>query len=188
MRILPLLSIALLSLIGFTAQAQKNVEGVTVPATYQAGETTLNLNGVGVREKLWFELYVGALFLETKSQNGPEIAKADKPMAITLDIISSMITREKMVNAINEGFERSTGDNTAPIKTEIDQLLKAFTGEIVVGDKFDLVYQPGVGVSMYKNSKLATTVKGLKFKEALFGIWLSNDPVDKGLKEGVLGL
>ena len=188
MRILPILSIALLSLISFTAQAQKTVEGVTVPATYKAGETTLNLNGVGIREKLWFDLYVGALFLETKSKNGPEIAKADKPMAFTLDIISSMITREKMVSAINEGFDKSTGGNTAPIKAEIDQLLNAFTGEIVVGDKFDLVYQPGVGVSMYKNGKLATTVKGLKFKEALFGIWLSNDPVDKGLKEGVLGL
>ena len=188
MKTLTILFMTLTSLTGFTAFAQKTVEGVTVPAAYKVGDQTLTLNGVGVREKLWFDLYVGALFLETKSKNGPGIAKADKPMAFTLDIISSMITREKMVNAIMEGFEKSTGGNTAPIKTEIDQLLNAFSGEIVVGDKFDLVYQPGVGVSMYKNSKLATTVKGLKFKEALFGIWLSNDPVDKGLKEGVLSL
>ena len=49
---------------------------------------------------------------------------------------------------------------------------------------FDL---PGKGVLTFKNSKLLSTITGLDFKRSLFGIWLSDDPVDDDLKEGMLG-
>ncbi len=172
--------------VSISASAQTKVAGVTVPNTFTAGSTTLVINGAGLREKYWFDLYVGALYVQAKSSNGPELAKLDKPMAVKLHIISSKITRDKMVDAINEGFEKSTGGNTAPINGKIKQLLDAFTS-ISVGDVFDLVYEPGKGVSMYINSKLATTVTGLDFKKALFGIWLGPDAVDDNLKKGMLG-
>jgi hypothetical protein len=107
-------------------------------------------------------------------------------MAVKLHIVSSKINRDNMVEAINEGFTKSTGGNVAPIKAKIDQLLKAFTS-IKVGDIFDLVYQPGVGTSMYINGKIATTVTGHDFKKALFGIWLGASAVDDNLKKGMLG-
>ena len=37
-----------------------------------------------------------------------------------------------------------------------------------------------------KNNKKVKTIKGLKFKQAAFGIWLCDDPADKDLKEGML--
>lgn len=168
--------------------AQTKVGDVTVPPTYKVGDKTLNLNGAGMREKLWFDLYVGALYVQTKTTNGSQVVNADEPMAVTLHITSSAITRDKMVDAIMEGFEKSTNDNIGPYKTRIDQLLSAFSGDIVVGDKFALVYEPGKGVTLFKNGESKTTVTGLDFKKALFGIWLGNDPVDDGLKEGMLGL
>lgn len=174
--------------LALSVSAQKKIGGVSVPNTFAAGTTTLTLNGAGIREKYWFDLYVGALYLEAKSTNGSEIANADKPMAVRLHIISSKITRSNMTEAINEGFTASTKGNISPIKSRIDQLLNAFTGEIKIGDIFDLVYEPGKGVSLYKNSQLATTVTGLDFKKALFGIWLGPAAVDSDLKEGMLGL
>ncbi len=181
---------ALLFILAFfvtiSTNAQTTVAGVTVPNTLKAGSTTLVINGAGLREKYWFDLYVGALYVQTKSKNGPELAKLDKPMAVKMHIVSSKITRDKMVDAINEGFEKSTGGNTAPISAKIKQLLDAFTG-ISVGDVFDLIYEPGKGVSLYKNAKLATTVPGLDFKQALFGIWLGPDAVDDNLRKGMLG-
>lgn len=169
-------------------QAQITLEDVTIPATLKAGETTVTLNGAGVRKKLFFKLYVGGLFLTSKSSNGNAIAKADEPMAVRLHIISSMINKDNMTEAIIEGFENSTGDNTAPIQDRIDQLMVAFNKEIVVGDIFDLTYVPGTGVTLTKNGKALTTVTGLDFKQALFGIWLGDKPADSGLKEGMLGL
>lgn len=174
-------------LVTTAATAQTKVGDVTIPNTFSAGTSQLVLNGAGIREKMWFDLYVGALYVPAKTTNGPETAAADKPMAVKLHIISSMITRDKMVEAINEGFGLSTKGNKAPIQSRIDQLLNAFTGEIKIGDVFDLVYEPGVGVTLYKNKVKATTVTGLDFKKALFGIWLGAEPVDSNLKKKMLG-
>ncbi len=180
------LSFAFLLLLAAPATAQIKVADVTMPGSFKAGSNTLVLNGAGLREKYWIDLYVGALYLQNKSTNGTEIANADKPMAVKLHIVSSKINRENMVEAINEGFTKSTGGKTAPIQAKIDQLLKAFTS-IKVGDIFDLVYEPGVGTSMYINGKIATTVTGHDFKKALFGIWLGSVAVDDNLKQGMLG-
>lgn len=170
------------------ASAQTKVGDVTVPATYKVGDNILTLNGAGMREKLWFDLYVGSLFVQQKTTSGSEVMNADAPMVVTLDITSSVITREKMVDAIMEGFEKSTKKNVGPYQKRIDQLLGAFSGDIVVGDKFALVYEPGKGVTLLKNGEAKTTVEGLDFKKVLFGIWLGADPVDDDLKEGMLGL
>ncbi len=182
-----ILTLALSSLF-FSSQAQITLEDVTIPATLKAGETTLTLNGAGVRQKLWFDLYVGGLFLKAKSKDGAAIVAADEPMAVRLHIISSMINKDNMSEAIAEGFEKSTGGNVAPVQKRIDQLMVAFNSEIVVGDIFDLTYEPGKGVTLLKNGKALTTVTGLDFKKALFGIWLGAKPVDGGLKKGMLSL
>jgi hypothetical protein len=186
MKIKTSLLLAIVLFVSISATAQTKVADVTVPNTFKAGNTTLALNGAGMRVKYWFDLYVGALYLQTKSNKGADIAAADKPMAVKMHIVSSKITRDKMVEAINEGFTKSTGGNTAPLNTRIKQLLDAFTS-IKVGDVFDLVYEPGVGVTLFKNNVKATTVTGFDFKKALFGIWLGVDAVDDDLKKGMLG-
>ncbi|RLC28517.1 MAG: chalcone isomerase, partial [Deltaproteobacteria bacterium] len=47
-------------------------------------------------------------------------------------------------------------------------------------------YIPGKGVSVFSKGKLTTTVEGLDFKKAVFGIWLCDDPCDEDLKEELL--
>lgn len=50
-----------------------------------------------------------------------------------------------------------------------------------------MVYVPGRGLEVYKNDKLETTIENPKFKKALFGIWLGEDPAQSSLKEGMMG-
>ena len=42
-------------------------------------------------------------------------------------------------------------------------------------------------MSVIRNGEVKVVVPGLAFKKALFGIWLSDDPVQDDLKEGMLG-
>ena len=102
-------------------------------------------------------------------------------------IISGMITSEKMIAAVNEGFENSTNKNTTPIKAKIAQFKDCFREEIKNGDVFDIVNVPGKGVVVSKNGKQKGVIEGADFKKALFGIWLSGKPADKNLKEAMLG-
>ena len=165
----------------------KKFEGVIVPDTLKAGRDNLVFNGAGVREKFFMDIYVGSLYLKKKSSHSKNIINADEAMAIRLSIVSRLITADKFIEATNEGFEKSTGGNTAPIKNEIKQFINTFKNGIHKGDVYDLVYYPGVGVKVFKNGKLKSTTKGLKLKKALFGIWLGKNPIQKDLKKGMLG-
>lgn len=170
------------------AEAQVTISDVTLPATLKAGESELVLNGGGLREKLWIDLYVGGLYMESKSSDAKAIVAADKPMAVKLEIVSKLITSDKMVSAINEGFEKSTGGNMAPLQTKINKFIETFKKEeIGEGNVFDIVYVPGIGVQSKKAGVVQSTIEGLDFKQALFGIWLGDQPADKNLKEGMLG-
>ncbi|SKB34350.1 Chalcone isomerase-like [Salegentibacter holothuriorum] len=167
--------------------AQTEIGDATLPNTLQFDSETLVLNGAGVREKFWMDMYAGGLYLKTKSGNATEIMSKDEAMALKLHIVSKMITSERMMDAVNEGFENATGGKTAPISAEIKKFISFFEDEINKGDIFDLVYLPERGSVIYKNGKESGTIQGLEFKKALFGIWLSNEPADKDLKKGMLG-
>ena len=166
----------------------EEIGGINMPETLKAGQTTLVLNGAGVREKFFMDLYVGGLFLKEKSADPGAIIEADEPMAIRLHIISSMITSKKMEKATREGFEKATGGNIGPIQVQIEEFISVFKEEIKEGDIYDLIYVPGKGVEVSKNNESRSMIKGLPFKKAMFGIWLSDKPAQKSLKKAMLSL
>ncbi len=158
-----------------------------LPPTLKVGDQELVLNGSGAREKYFLEMYVAGLYLVERNNQPAAIIAADGPMAIRIAITSKLVSQEKLVESLREGFENSTQGHTEPIRTEIEEFHQAFAGEIVRGDVFDLVYLPSHGVLVFKNGKRAGVVEGLPFKQALFGIWLGGKPADKSLKQSLLG-
>jgi hypothetical protein len=164
----------------------REIEGITMPESLEAGTSELILNGAGVRSKFFMDLYVGGLYLQNKNSNPQEIIEGDEPMAIRLHIISSLITSKKMENATREGFENATKGNTEPIKSQIEEFIAVFKEKIEENDIFELIYSPANGLEVYKNSALKSRIEGLTFKQALFGIWLSDKPAQKSLKEEML--
>ena len=159
-----------------------------IPATLKIDDTELALNGQGVRKKFMMSIYHGGLYLAASSSDAAKIVAADEAMAIRIDMVSGLITSEKMVDALMEGLDNSTGGDIAPLQQYVDQFIAVFKEEIKEGDYFDLAYIPGKGLEIYKQGSLKATITGgMPFKQAIFGIWLGNTPADKNLKKGMLG-
>lgn len=181
-----LASVLTVNISGLSAQVL--VSGVGVPAEYKTGGNSLVLNGAGVRVKFFMDMYVGALYLGSKNGNADAIIRSNDAMVVTIHIVSGLVTSERMADAVKEGFGKSMGGKTAPLQAKIDRFIRLFAQEpIVKGNQFDLVYTPAEGLKVYKGNKLLDTIDGLDFKTALWGIWLGNDPADKGLKAAMLG-
>ncbi|MFN8277084.1 MAG: chalcone isomerase family protein [Chitinophagales bacterium] len=180
----------LMLLVAATAQlasAQREISGVILPGSFKAGADNLVLSGAGTRVKLFIDVYVLGLYLPAKSTDANAIIKAGNSQAVRIAITSKLVSSDRMVEAVTEGFQKSTGGKTEPIKAEINKFVSIFKREpIVKGDVFDLVYIPAEGVKVFKNNKLQDVIAGAAFKQALLGIWLGADPVDNGLKESVL--
>ncbi len=184
MRLLPLSILSfVLFLIPYTATSAADM-----PKSFSAGGQQLVLNGVGTRTKFVISVYRAGLYLQKQSEDANQIIAANAPMAIRMKVLSGFASAEKMKQALITGFNKSTGGNTAPIQPQIDQLLgAAFKDKVNKGDVFDLVYTPGGGTQVLKNSKQTTIVSGLPIKQALFGIWLSGKPAQASLKAEMLG-
>lgn len=151
-------------------------------STMKAGDTQLVLNGAGVRTKYFIDAYTAGLYVPQKTTDLNAVLNNDGKAAIKLKIMSKMITSKKMSESTLEGFKKSTKGNIAPIKKEIDEMISVFSSEIKKGDVYDMVYEPGKGTGIYKNGKLAKTIKGEQFKKALLGIWIGADPAQADLK------
>ncbi|MCL6270378.1 chalcone isomerase family protein [Sansalvadorimonas sp. 2012CJ34-2] len=174
-------------MLSLSAQA-KEVEGVPLQDSLTIHGSKLQLNGAGVRSKFFIDLYVGSLYTVAAETDGENILSGKQPAAVRLNIISGLITSDKMVSTVQEGFETVTGGNVGPLQDRINDFLNVFNSEeIKKGDQFTLVSKPGVGVTAFKNDKEVALVNGDDFRKALFGIWLGNKPADKGLKKAMLG-
>jgi hypothetical protein len=157
-----------------------------LPAMVRAEGANLVLNGAGARTKYFMQMYEAGLYLSRPSKDPKAIVAANSPMAIRLEITSGFVSQEKLVESLNEGFHNSTGGKPEPLRREIDEFRRCFASEIAKGDVFDIVYTPARGTVVIKNGKQQGAVKGLAFKQALFGIWLSDAPADKELKRAML--
>lgn len=169
------------------ATAQTEVGDALLPNTQTFGEYELVLNGAGVREKFWIDMYVGALYLPQKSKDAERILHGDDPLAVKLHIVSRLITSKRMSDAVDDGFRKSTKGKTEPFLEKIDKFKSFFNEEIHDDDVFDITFQPNVGVVVYKNNKKLGVIKGEDFKNAIFGIWLSDHPANEDLKKDMLG-
>ena len=172
------------------AQKEYIVDGIIIPRSIDFQGKKLELSGFGTRSKLWMDVYLQALYLETLSQEADKIIANDlDKMAIRIIITSSLVSSGKFTRNFNNGFEKSAKDKLELLQPRIE-LFKGFMSEkIVENDVFNLMYNPNDQKTyVYKNDVLKGTVPGLDFKNALFGIWLGNNPVDQKLKKDLLGM
>ncbi|MBP2832096.1 chalcone isomerase family protein [Aquimarina sp. U1-2] len=182
------LSVVLLILISsISMQAQIEVGDAVLPKTVTFNGENLTINGYGLREKFFIDIYAGGLYVKQKNTNAKAIVEADETMAIKLHIVSGLMSRSKMEGALRTGFEKSTNGNLAPYQERIDTFLSFIQEEIEVDQIYDIVYEKGKGSVIYKDGKEKGYIAGLDFKKALFGIWLGDKPADKGLKKEMLG-
>jgi hypothetical protein len=169
------------------------VEDVTLPVVLKLKiddfKTKLVLNGSGVRTKFFISLYVEALYLKEKNSDANAILDSHDPMAVRLHLTSALVTNKKIVEAITNGIKKTCTSNCAAAQLKMDQMIAFFTNELKPDDYIDLIYNPdGDVIIVNLNSVTIGKVPGFDFKRALFGIWLEEKPINKALKNRLLGL
>ncbi|CAM3753324.1 chalcone isomerase family protein [Parendozoicomonas haliclonae] len=181
------LSSLLLSLLVITSAHAKEVGGVQLKPSIEEDGKTLNLNGAGIRSKFFVDVYVASLYTTQPEKKAAPILDGEILSAVRLDIISGLITSDKMVSTVEEGFKEATDGNVAPLQERINTFMQVFSKtEIKKGESFTLVGIPKVGVTAYRNGKEVITIQGDDFRKALFAIWLGHKPASKTLKKELL--
>ena len=167
----------------------RDVAGIDVAENISFSEqsTKLKLNGVGIRTKFIFDIYIGSLYLGKKSNNPKEIYTMHGEKRISMHILYDEIGKPKLIDGWNAGFENNLSSNDlSRFKQQIDQFNSLFV-TVQKGDVIHLDFTPTTGTHVVINDKIMGLVEGDAFFSALLKIWLGNEPVDSDLKEAMLG-
>jgi len=166
------------------------IDGTEIPDTVTIPDSgaTLLLNGAGIREKFFVDIYVGALYLEKKMRDPAAILADNGPAGILMHFTYSEVSREKII----EGWEDGLADNLSAermhsIKPRLEEFNALFR-TVVKGDVIHIDYVPDSGTQVRINDELRGTVEGNDFFRDLLRIWLGTEPASKSLKHDMLGL
>lgn len=175
------------------SQSTVIVEDVELPVVLKLKiddfKTKLVLNGSGVRTKFFISLYVEALYLKEKSTDATAILDSHDPMAVRLHLTSALVTNKKIIDAITNGIKKTCSVNCATAQLKMDQMISFFKNDLKPNDYIDLIYNPeSDAIIVNLNNATIGQVQGFDFKRALFGIWLEEKPINKALKNRLLGL
>ncbi len=167
------------------------VDGVIIPRTVKFSDKEITLNGVGSRTKLWFDVYTIGLYLSKPSQDPKEILESNSTMGMIFYITSGLINSKNFTKNVSKGLKESAGEELwLKFQPEL-ALLEEFVSKegITKNDVFNLVYNDtDSNIWVLRNGVLTGKIPGFDFKKALFGIWLSDNPVKASLKKELLGI
>jgi hypothetical protein len=165
----------------------KTVEGVNLPDRISVGDTELVLNGAGVREKFFFDIYVAALYLPARNKDAGTILQTDQPWRMSMNFLYSEVDKEKLDKGWEEGFESNVSSDRLPALHERLQKFKAMFITMHKGDVILMDYLPGAGVRVTIKGEEKGVVPGADFARALLSVWIGPEPVTSSVKKSLLG-
>ena len=166
------------------------VADVKYKPTQTLGDSTVQLNGAGVRYKAVFKVYTAGLYLEKKASTPQEVASQRGPKRLSITMLREIDSTElgKLFSrGMEDNMDRAAFSRIVPGVLRMSQIFSDHK-KLQAGDQFMIDWIPGTGTVITVKGK----VQGEPFKEpeffnALMGIWLGNLPADFKLKDALLG-
>lgn len=158
--------------------------GVKMPDSVTVGGANLVLNGLGLREKYFIDIYVGGLYLPAKTTDANKAITADEPKRIVMHFIYSDVPAEKVHETFDGGFAGVPGHES--FQDKINQL-KGWMTDFTTGDIVIFDYVPGTGTTVTVKGANKGTIAGADFMKGLWTVYLGPKPPTAALKAGMLG-
>jgi long-chain acyl-CoA synthetase len=178
-----------LGLVGFARAAE--VEGVKLADKVRIGDSgpELLLNGAGVRTRVVFKVYVGALYLPQKNTAANAVINDSGAKRVALHVLRDL-TADQLLSALNDGLKANhTPDQLAKLDAQTRQLESIFKSVKAAknGDTITIDFLGDPGTRITVNGEAKGTITGADFGRALLRVWLGDSPADAALKKAMLG-
>jgi hypothetical protein len=166
------------------------LDGVRLDDRVTAGTQELQLNGMAVRTRFFFKVYVAGLYLPQKTQSAQAVFDMPGTKRMTL-----VMLRDVDSDAFTKSLRAALHDSNSAadlerLKPQIDALFAAIQriGEAKKGATIVLDFAPGAGTTLLVNGAVeAKQIPGDDFFTALLRIWLGEGPVAANMKKALLG-
>ena len=167
-----------------------SLEGQRFEEAVRLANTELLLNGLGLRGVMFIKGYVAGLYLPARGTAYREIAAVPGPKRLQLRMLRAA-GPEAFIDALVGGMRKNSSEaELLQLDERIGQLSRAIqsSGAAKAGDVVNFDYLPEQGTVLTMNGKsLGQAIAGADFYNAVLRIFIGEHPVDKKLKQGLLG-
>lgn len=151
-------------------------------------EQPLLLNGAGVREKFFVDVYVAALYLPRTQQGVGSLLSNPPANRVMMHFVYREVTKKKLGDAWREGFRNNlTVDAYTALAARLERFIGLF-GDMHAGDYVWLDHLPGQGTRVSINGRQVGMIAGTDFNSALLAVWVGKKPVTQALKKAMVGV
>jgi len=164
------------------------LKGVTYDDSMKVGEKTLNLNGLGMRLATIFnvKVYVAALYVPEKANSFEKIASQKGEKVLIMHFMRD-VGREKLSEAIIDGFQKACVEDECKMFEEQAKQFSELQPEVKDGQRLRYDFS-AEGVSATLDDKMLGKVVGAGLDAIMLRVWVGDNPPNKELKQGLLGL
>ena len=170
--------------------AAAEVAGVRIEDKVRVGASELVLNGAGLRKRIVFKVYVGALYLPEKTDDAARVIASSGPKRVSMTLMRDL-TAKQLTEALEDGMRANhTEAQLAALRSRLDtaQATMREIGSAKEGSVIALEYLPETGTRItVDGTPKGPAIAGEDFYAALLSVWLGDKPVDATLKKAMLG-
>jgi hypothetical protein len=158
------------------------IEGVRFSETVWAGDAELVIRGWGLlRYRVFFRAYVGAFYLPPEAET-----RIGQPRRLELSYFHA-IKADDFAKATRAKIADNVSTKTLSELASRIERFNALYRDVRPGDRYALTYTPGRGTELSLNDVPLGLIEGDDFAEAVFAIWLGQNPIDLDFKADLLG-
>ena len=155
--------------------AAAELANVEVADSVEAGGKSLVLNGLGLRKKAIFKVYVGALYLEARESDAGKILAGDGAWRVVMHFTYKKVRKDQLCEGWDDGLAGNTPDAPADVKKGFETLC-GYMDDVVKGEQVAFTYLPGTGTEVAVKGATKGTIAGDDFADALLAVWLGPKP------------
>lgn len=160
--------------------------GVNIADAVDVNGQKLVLNGAGLRKKLMFKVYTGALYLPAKQSNPAAVLGSDAPRRMVMHFIMD-VEKDKIAEAWTDGLGANTPKAAADVKQAFASLA-SWMQDMKEGQEIVLTYVPGSGTTVQVAGTMKGTLPGKAVSDAILATWVGPKPgPGADFKKSVLG-
>jgi hypothetical protein len=161
--------------------------GVEFSETYELGESTLVLNGMGMRLATFakVKVYAAGLYLEATTSDEKQIIASDSKKVVRM-VFKRNVDAETIQKAWTEGFEHQCkGDEKDTLLPSLTQL-NSLMSDMKKGEEMLYAFDQGT-IEVFVGGVSKGRVENNRMAQILLGCWIGEKPPNKELKAGLLG-
>ncbi|MCB1957295.1 MAG: chalcone isomerase family protein [Rhodocyclaceae bacterium] len=168
-----------------TSAQAADVDGTAFEDEIRLAGQSLQLNGAGLRTRLFFKVYAMGLYLTTRGMDPNEAITTSPPKRIRI-VTRRDLEAAQFADALVDGIRKNHDAATLQVLEGRVQAMRTALlalGRVTEGTEVLIDFLPEGGTQLQVSGRAqGAPIEGADFQAALLRVWLGQEPADSTLK------